>query len=274
MADTTAQDTSTIDEVDTSTNEEAQDTDVDLEDIEVSESEITDETDESTDSESEDKDTEPAEEEESEEDVAEETSEDEKAEEDTTSVDDVKKHNSEMAQKRIADKQAREAAKIESQQAYLDEAEDNRDLALRQLQVDAYNNRVERNTNSLTNGIDKAYASIDLLRDGSPEIKEELASSLDDFERMYVIYDQNNDPVDIKVDPVTGQKADVYQYLQRKADSIRKIAGTGARQEIANKDKTKARTDTVPTRKPKEAPKDADLEAFDEEANKYQSQKD
>jgi len=266
----------------TSTNEEVLDTDVDtdLEDMEVSFDDVDDdETEEADDlGESElELDTEPAEsEEESKEDEeqpeveestddsseeTDESSDEETTEADTTSEVDVKKHNAEMAAKRIADKQAREQAKIEQQQKYLEEAEDNKDLALRQLQVDAYNNRVEKHKNNLENGIEKAVSSIDLFKSGSPEVKEVLAQRLEDFERLYVDYDSNGDPVNVK--------GDVYEYLTKEADSIRKILNTGARSQVKAKDKAKARTDTLPTRAPKEPKVDPDLAAFDEEVAKW-----
>jgi hypothetical protein len=258
----------------TSTNEEVLDTEVDtdLEDMEVSFDDVADdETEEADDlGESElELDTEPAESEEQSEEDAEqpeveetdESSDEESKEEDTTSKEETSKHNAEMAAKRIAEKQAREQAKQAQQQKYLEEAEDNKDLALRQLQVDAYNNRVEKHKNNLENGIEKAVSSIDLFQSGSPEVKEILAQRLEDFERIYVEYDSNGDPVNVK--------GDVYEYLTKEADSIRKILNSGARSQVKAKDKAKARTDTLPTRAPKEPKVDPDLAAFDEEVAKW-----
>ncbi len=249
-----------------STNEVSQDTDAEssLESIEVT---LDDETEETEDSESESQDTEPAEsEEESEEDVeleAEdaESSDEESAKDSTPSKEDRSKHNAEMAQRRIAEREARELAKQQQQDKYIEEAEDNRDLALRQLQIDAYNNRVEKHRNSLDNGIEKAIANIDLFRTGTPEVKEALASSLEKFERMHVKYDTNGDPMN-----VTGN---VYEYLLKEADSIRTLLNIGARGQSKAKDKAKARTDTLPTRAPKEPKVDPDIAAFDEEASKW-----
>lgn len=274
-----ADDTTTVNEeaVDTSTNEETQDTDVDtdLEDMELSfddvEDDETDETDDTDETES-TEDTEPAQsEEESKDDDGSEDTDDESkeesekstdqdeesTEEDTASKEEQRKHNQEMAARRIAEKQAREAAKLEQQQKYLEQAEDAKDLALRQLQIDAFNNRVERNRDKLDSGIEKAVASIDLFRTGSPEVKEELARRLEDFEAKYVQYDQNGEPVN-----VTG---DVYEYLTKEADSIRRILKTGARQQVKAKSDQKSRTQPIPTRAPKEPKVDPDLAAFDEE---------
>lgn len=250
-------DTSVSDEVDPSTNEEAQDADDDLDDFVLSDEDIeaagTEET-EPNESEEES----PASEETEE---TEEESEADVDEESTETPEDIKKHNAEMAQRRIAEREAKEAAKYDQQNQFLQEAEDARDLAVRQLQVDAYNNRVEANANKLQNGIDKAVVSIDLFQSGTPEQKEALLEALDDFEAYHVRKDINGDPIEI-----TG---DVYQHLQKKADSIRRLTGVGARQETKAKQTAKARTDTLPTRAPKEPKEDPAMAAFDEEANRW-----
>lgn len=273
MSEDTTQDTSvseptTEEVVDTSTNEEVRDTDVaaDLEDDDTSFDDVDDDDTEGTDdSEYEMEDTEPAEsEEESKEDVAEESKDEpaeEESKEESTPSEDVKKHNAEMAARRIAEKQAKEAEKQKQQQEYLEQAEDDKDLALRQLQVDAYNNKVERNRSKLDSGIEKAVASIDLFRTGTPEVKEELARRLEDYEAKHVQYDTNGEPIS-----VTG---DVYEYLQSEADSIRRILNAGARQQVKDGVKTKSRTDTLPSRAPKEKPVDPDMAAFDEEVAKW-----
>lgn len=271
-----ADDTTTTEEiVDTSTNEESQDTDIVLEDDDTSFEDIED-TDETEDLEPEDTDTEPLEsEEESEEDEeqskeepeskdeeeTEESSDEESKEQDTRSEEDIKKHNQEMAARRIAEREAREKAKEEQQLKYLDEAEDDRDLALRQLQVDAYNNKVERNRDKLDSGIERAVASIELFRTGTPEVKEELARRLEDYEAKYVQYDSNSDPIKVE--------GDVYEYLKNEADSIQRILQSGARQQVKSKAKAQARTETIPSKTPKEPKVDPDLAAFDEEVKKW-----
>lgn len=229
-----------------------QDEDIDLEDIEVDPKDLESNDDESDEeSEDEESEAESEESEESEEDTEEEMSEEERQ----------KAFNKEMAERRIQEKKAREQSIKERQEEYLTEAEDARDLALRQLQVDAYNNKVERNSNSLTNGYEKALKDFDVLRDSSPEIQAELDQALDAFQAMYVTIDAYGNPIDVK--------GDLYKYLQSKADSIAKLTGIGARQQIKSKSKEKSKTITTPTRTPKEPKKDADLEAFDEEASKW-----
>lgn len=142
----------------------------------------------------------------------------------------------------------------EQQRQYLEQAQTDEQLALRQLQIDAYNNRVESTSTKLETGIDRAVADIDLFRTGSDEAKEELAQSLDDFERMYVVRDSYGNPVEVR--------ADVYQFLQARADSIRKLIGSGARQQTVAKEQVKSRTDIIPSREQKQTV-DTELDAFD-----------
>lgn len=155
----------------------------------------------------------------------------------------------------------RQALKQQQQQEYLESAEDEKDLALRQLQIEAYNNRVQSNINKLQNGIEKAVASIDLFRTGTPEQKEQLLREVDKFEALYVTKDQNGDPIEVR--------GDILQYLQNEAEFIRKLTGVGARQQAKDKSKTKAKTLTAPASKPKETPRDPEIDAFDEEANRW-----
>ncbi len=261
--DTTVSEDTTTEAVDTSTNEELQDTDVDLESDETSfEDEKDDDTEEADDSEDEDEDTEPAEsEEESKEDDEQSESQEEESseesEEDTT-PDDVKKHNQEMAQRRIAEKRAREQELERQQQQFLEQAEDDKDLALRQLQIDAYNNKVERNAGKLENGIERAYSSIDLLQKDAPEAaRDELLRRLDDFEARNVEYNDFGHPVNVR--------GDVYAFLQTEADSIKRILGEGAKTQAKAKTDQKSRTTALPSRAPKEPKTDPDLDEFDKE---------
>jgi hypothetical protein len=249
-----AEDTAT----DTSTNEEALDTEAELENDDTSFEDSSD-----------DDDTEESEEtkegsEESTEEESEESAEDEdkEAKGDRTDPEaERKRQNDEMAKKRIAEREAREKAKREAQDKYLGEAENNHDLALRQLQVDAYNNRVLTNQNTLQNGLDKAVAHIDLFKTGTPEVKEALLEAVDEFEAFYVTKDRNGEPVEVK--------RDLFEFLQSKAESIRKLTGVGARTAKHDKDKTKSRTLTPPTRTPKQAKSDPDIDSFDEEAERW-----
>lgn len=244
---------------DTSTNEGTQDTEAELEAIEVSPDDLasdeTEESEESTEDESADDSTEETEEESADDAESQDSTDEESSEETTLSEEDKEKQAKAAFEQREA---KRKADKAKSQTDYLEGAEDDRDLALRQLQVDAYNNKIEFNSNKLQNGLDKAVAAIDLFNTGSPEVKDELSNSLDDFERMYVKRDDNGDPIE-----VTG---DVYQFLQNKADSIKRLTGIGARQQVNNKAKQRASTLTPPAKTPKKPKVDPDLEAFDEEA--------
>jgi len=260
MAEEAIEDTDVADtseeSVDTSTNEDTEDTDVSLEEMGVTDE---DSEEEAEDSEDEIQDTEPAKEEESADDVEDVQEEQEDvSDEQNQEQGDQKRRNDEYARQRIAKK---ETAKQEEQQRYIQDAEDSNDLALRQLQVDAYNNKVNFNAQTLTNSLDKAVANIDLFTTGTPEQKEFMLEAADEFEANYVVKDLNGDPIEIK--------GDLNKYLQTKADSARRLAGVGARQQAKDKQNAKTRTMRPPSKTPKEPKIDADLAAFDEEVRKY-----
>lgn len=189
---------------------------------------------------------------------AEDSVEDEETHQDEEQEVSIRRQNDENARRRIAEREERDRQKREQQDAYLQDAADETDLAIRQLRVDAYNNKVQGNADRLQIGLDRALADIDLFKTGTPEVKEALVSAVDDFERMYVTKAPNGDPLAID--------ADIYQFLQAKAESIRKLTNLGARQQVQAKNRQKARTDTVPSRTPVKPKVDPIMAAFDQEA--------
>lgn len=265
-----ADDESTVDDTSVSDDTSTNDEETELEDIEVI---IPDESEEESD-ESEEKTESPEDTEESVEDVAEEDSDEEDSEESESEEEksepdkeDSKQLAAEAFKRREAERKLREEQgrrKEENLNRYLEEAGDDEvERKERQLDVDAYKLQEERasiNEDKLQVGIQRALATIDLFQTGSDEQKEALAESLDDFERMYVKTDQAGNPVEVN--------GDVYQFLTKKADSIRKLSEVGARKSQKDKSNAKTRTITPPSKKPKEEKVDPDFLAFDEEANK------
>lgn len=246
---------------------EVEDNDTELEDMEVSSEELeqldeSDSADDSDDDEGSDTESEPKEEDDQEEsnDEAEEV---EEPEEQLSDEDKQKALNREYAERRLREKAEREATIKQQQQEYVAEADpdDPRDMAVRQLQIDAYNNKVESNTNKLTNSYERAIKDFDVLANQAPEIQAELNAALDAFQAMNVAIDAYGNPVEVR--------GDLYEFLQTKADSIKNLTNIGARGQDKSKTKEKSKVLTTPNRAPKEAKKDADIEAFDEEASKW-----
>jgi hypothetical protein len=120
--------------------------------------------------------------------------------------------------------------------------------------------RIALNQDRLDVGIQKASIEIQKIANGDPVVLEAFAEALDDFETAHVVKDRYGNPVEVK--------ADVYQYLLKKADSIKKLTGIGAREQTKQKANEKMRTVARPTRTPKEKPVDPDLAAFDEMADR------
>lgn len=256
-----------VDDTDTELVEESlnENDDVDLEDIEVSLEDIdgvvekpTESKDDETDDDVESEDTKESEE------VAEQSDEPEEpveAPEELSPADQQKAFNKEQAQKRIYEKQQRDAQVRDQQQQYVNETEDPLETATRQNQVELYNIKTENLSTKLTNGYERALKDFDILRDPSPAIQAEVNSAIDAFQALYVPIDAYGNPSDVK--------ADFYTYLQTKADSISQLTGFGVKQQAQNKLKEKSKTLVTPSRAPKEPKKDSEMDAFDEEASKW-----
>jgi hypothetical protein len=149
----------------------------------------------------------------------------------------------------------REAARLErqaqvdaDQKKYVEAAEDEGDEALRQLQVEAYNNRVDRNTNTLINGFDKATATIDVFQNPTPEVQEFLDDAIDEFQARFVTVDRLGNPTEVR--------GDINQFLSKKAETIRKLQQTGAIKQSSDTAKVKSKTLTPPARVPAKAKSD------------------
>jgi len=242
-----ADDESTTAEVDS----ESDDTDVDLEDIEVSAEEL-----ESMET----KDDEQSESDESEDDTeAEEATDDDESEEaEPTEEEKQAEFKRQMFEKRQQEKAIREQTQKEHQQTYLNESEDAHDLALRQLQIDAYDNKVSRNETTLKNQYETAIKDFDILSSTDPVIQNRVNKALDAFQAQNVSIDAYGNPTEIR--------NDLYAFLQSEADDIANLTGMRAKSQETSKTKQKSKTMSAPSRSPKEAKVDPDLAAFDEEA--------
>lgn len=249
--------------------DETQDTDVSIEDIEIPMEDLEDEDDETEEPEVEEPVKEVTTEEEPEDDGGEEQSEPEEESEEEPQPGESDDTASDVAQKAFQEREERRKAKEaeqlkqkeEDQHEYLQDAEDDKDLALRQLQVNAYNQTIKTNKTDLQSGLNRAIADIDLIRNGTPEQQEAIVKRVDLFEKLYVTYDSNQDP--IRVD------GDLYQFLKEEADIIDNLSKVGARKEKKAKADTKARTFNSPSKKPPEPKVDEDLADFDTEMNRY-----
>ena len=249
-----------------------QDDDVSLEDIEVTEAEldgaeVTEEIEKELESEAT-----PTESESQDEELVEESEQSDETEEDTTPGEEAE---TEKTQKQLAHeafkrreaerklRDEREQREKENLDRYLEEAQDDEvELAKRQTEVDRHliqKERISINADKLDVGIRRFAAENELLKTGDSVVQEAIAEALDDFEAMYVVKDKQGNPLEVK--------ADVYQYLQKKADSIQKLTGIGARQQTKQKANEKMRTVTRPTRTPKEPTVDKDVQDFEDAFN-------
>lgn len=172
-----------------------------------------------------------------------------------------KAFNKQMAEKRIADKKQRDEAIRQQQNAYIEGTEDPLEVATRQNQVELYNIKVENLTNKLENSYQKAIKDFDILSDTTPEIKAMVDEAIDTFQALHVPIDAYGNPKEIK--------ADFYQYLSNKAESIQKLTGIKVNKQVENKAKEKSKVFIPPAKTPKTAKSDPLLDGFDEEVAKW-----
>lgn len=282
-------DEATTEEVDTSTEDNELEAYFDDENSDIEVGEPTEEESESEEQESPEEETSQEEESESEEDTAEteeesqeessdETQADEDSEEDTNSEEPEEEEtpkkgepDPEMAKEAFKRREAERKLREEQQkreeenlQRYLDDAQDDEvELANRKIEVDKYLLTKERSSvleKSLQVDIEKAMNDLGLKK--VDEVTNNfLLRRLDEFEKSRVVTDGNGN--------ILAVNGDVYQYLKEEMDSIQAFRSSGAREQTKKKSSEKARTIPKPTRTPKEKPVDDDMEAFDEEANKW-----
>lgn len=270
----------------TSTNEEALDTEVvDLEEDDTSFDDFDDddteettesgnqeddasESDDDDDEEESDEDdgdeTETAETEESDEADTDETPDEAPTEDETPAVDPKEQARLayEQRQAEKAERAAREEALRQQQEAYIADAADEDQAALRQVQVEMYNNRVEATSNTLQNGLEWSVNNIDLFKNGTPSVQNRLVRAVENFEALYVEKSQAGDPIAVR--------ADLREYLQAEAAAIKQeqaeIRAEALRQQKQEKSSQRARTLQTPVKAPKKPKVDPDIAAFDEEA--------
>lgn len=253
---------------DTSSNDGTQDTDTDSQtedDFEFGDDE--DDTDESDDA-SDDSAATDEDDEDSEDSDDDEGSDDDSDSEDEAAADqpspeeiERRRQNDEAAKRRIAEANARkDQEKAEAQQEYIDDAETPEQRSIRVLEVNAYNQQIKTNINSLTNAVDRAKAQIPELTRGTPAQKLFLSRAIDEFEAMYIVKDRNGDP--------THVKSDLFSFLQTKAADMKSLSSEGATRQAKDKKSQNSRVLNPPKRAPKKVKRDEQLDAFDEVANK------
>lgn len=253
-------------EVDTSTNDEGLDTEAELEESDInfddadddSEAEDTEDQDESDEEDEDDTEAEDTDQsEESQADVEKDQEKSDKADPEAARKEAARK----AFEEREAARKAKQQEKTDEQKKYVKEAKGDADKAKRQLKIDVHNLTVQSNRDRLQNGLDKAVAHIKLFQNTDPVVKEALYKAVDTFEAIHVKKDKYGDPIEVS--------EDIFKYLQTEAESIQRLAGIREQNAKKAKADTKARTTTVPSRAPKEGKKDADLDAFDEEADRW-----
>lgn len=161
-------------------------------------------------------------------------------------------------------REAQEKQEAENLQRYLEEAkEDEAEFNKRANEVQTYVLNKERSAvlqDKLDVGINKAVVELGIDK-ADEATKQFLARRLDEFEQGRIVKDQHGN--------IREVRGDVYQYIKDEMDSISQFRSVGAREQAKKKQTEKARTVKTPSRTPKEPKKDAELDAFDEEASRW-----
>jgi hypothetical protein len=176
-------------------------------------------------------------------------------------AEEIKERNREMAARRLAAKDQREAVIESKKKEYIDGADNEDEAFKRTTEVELYNSRVERNENSLVSASERAFADFPILNDKDPAIQRRVNKAIDAFQAQHVTIDAFGN--------ATRVKGDLYEYLKDEADDIQALTGRGAREQVKSKAKEKSKTFTRPVRKPQSKKGDPMVEAFEEEANRY-----
>jgi hypothetical protein len=211
-----------------------------------------------------------------------EDSEDQEAEADSTDAEDEDKpadkqddanlteeqrRNREAAARRVATKSKRQEVTDLAQKEWIAQGKNQTQRDVRELKIQAYNNQIRDTEVTLKTGIGQAQQEHhDLFNSKDTLVAESMLEAIDTFEAKFVEKDEFGNLIGIRVDPFTGELADVHQYLQKEADRIRGLTKVGAKQQEQAKKSQKKRVATLPSRKPVRKT-DPMMDAFDEEAD-------
>lgn len=165
----------------------------------------------------------------------------------------------EEARRRYEERQAfreEQRKKIAEQTSeYTNEAIDEFDQRLRNVESQRYVELVENTQEKLVNDFERATSNPDLqiFNPKSPEFNQKLYSkAIKDFNEGYITYDTNGNMV--------GTKSSLYEHLKETADLYKDAIKSGAVQQVRAARQMKSNSDIKPAATPKEPAKDAILD--------------
>lgn len=159
---------------------------------------------------------------------------------------------------RQADRQARETQRQQQLQEYVAEADDEKEQAVRQLQAELYNQRVQSTEQSLVSDFERASAEIPLFNPSKPEFNQlALNDAIQEYNNGHINYDENGNMV--------GVKTPFKDYLKYKANLYGELTQVGARKGQRAESKMRARAETPSAASTKEPKSDPFLQGFDKE---------
>ena len=168
----------------------------------------------------------------------------------------------EEARRRYEERQAakaeREARVAQIGQSYVDEAENDVDARMRQIEVDRYNEKIENTENTLKGEFERAKADPD-LQIFNPDNKElfnprAYDKTMRDYNAGYIEYDSNGFMV--------GVKGSLIEHLTETAEILQGAIKSGAVQQVRDTRRMRSSADVKPAATPKEPAKDTILETL------------
>lgn len=167
----------------------------------------------------------------------------------------------EIARQRYEERQLAKAnrrAEVQEQnKTYVEDATDEYDRRLRNMEVQRYADTIEHNENTLVTEFERAKANpeLQIFNPTSPEFNQRLyEKTLKDYNAGYLAYDENENLVQVK--------GSLYEHLQETADLYRGAVKHGQVQQVRDSRKTRSNADTKPAAQPKETVKDPILEVL------------
>jgi len=165
----------------------------------------------------------------------------------------------EEARRRYEERQAykaERAARVQNQTAeYTNEATDEYDQRLRNMEVQRYTELIENTENKLVNEFERAKSNpeLQIFNPDSQEFNQKAYDkALRDFNAGYVNYDANGNMV--------GLKGSLFEHLTETASLLKGAIKSGAIQQVRAGQRMRSSADVKPAASPKESAKDPILD--------------
>lgn len=144
--------------------------------------------------------------------------------------------------------QARRERIRETGEEYVKAGDDEYDQRLRNMEVEAYANKVEANENTLIGEYDrvKANPELQIFNPDSPEFNQRVYDkAMRDFSAGYIVTDQQGNFVEVK--------GSLFEHLKETADLLGSAVTSGKFQQVRDSKKNRSQADPKPAASPRDS---------------------